>query len=387
MSRRAAFVGFTATTCLLVGAVPASAAWTIQPVPSPARATVAQLNAVSCVTAVDCIAVGSYRSTSGAQKALAERLAGGAWRVLSTPSPSGESSVQLSGISCPTRSLCVAVGSYVNVAGLKQTLIERLARGHWTIQAGASLPATVGSELLAVSCSAANACTAVGGGPIGGQTLAERWNGSRWEIEPTPTLPNDFYPVAGELAGVSCTSATFCVAVGTAQFTLAEAWNGRAWTIQPTPAPTSVSGYSAVACKSASACEAVGFAFAGRASLSIAAGWDGTIWTDQPSADPSATNPNVFNSSLSGVSCAGFTSASDACYAVGSAEVGNPFESFAQNTLGEMFDGTTWTVQPTPNPDGSSMSALSGISCNSTRAGTKCTAVGSASGGPLVEHF
>ncbi len=252
-----------------------------------------------------------------------------------------------------------------------------------------SLSATVGNELLGVSCSAANACTAVGGGPIGAQTLAERWNGARWELQPTPSLPNDVYPVAGELAGVSCVSARFCSAVGQAQVTLAETWNGRAWTIQPTPAPTSVSGYSAVACRSASACEAVGFAVAGRASLSIAAGWDGTTWTDQPSADPSATNPNVFNSYLSGVSCAGSTSAANNCYAVGSASVGNPFESSSEVTLVEMLDGATWTVQPTPNPDGSSTNVLSGISCNSTSVGVRCTAVGSGSGGqtPLVEHF
>jgi hypothetical protein len=40
------------------------------------------------------------------------------------------------------------------------------------------------------------------------------------------------------LASVSCASATACVTVGSNQAaTMAERWNGATWTIQPTPNP------------------------------------------------------------------------------------------------------------------------------------------------------
>ena len=57
------------------------------------------------------------------------------------------------------------------------------------------------TALNAVSCTAANACTAVGG-----QGIALAWNGSVWSSQQTPT--------ASVLRGVSCTSATVCTAVG-----------------------------------------------------------------------------------------------------------------------------------------------------------------------------
>ena len=61
---------------------------------------------------------------------------------------------------------------------------------------------------------AATACTAVGdyGNSSGNDvTLAERWNGSSWKIQPTP---NPTGQAASVLSGVSCTAATACTAVG-----------------------------------------------------------------------------------------------------------------------------------------------------------------------------
>jgi hypothetical protein len=81
-----------------------------------------------------------------------------------------------------------------------------------------------------VSCASATACTAVGDYNNGttGVTLAERWNGSTWSIQPTP---NPAGAPVSLLNGVSCASATACTAVGgynngTAGVTLAERWNG-----------------------------------------------------------------------------------------------------------------------------------------------------------------
>jgi hypothetical protein len=64
-----------------------------------------------------------------------------------------------------------------------------------------------------VSCSSRSACTATGDGfpPSGPFTIAERWNGSHWRIQPTPNLPGiyDLDPFF-----VSCPTTSFCTAVG-----------------------------------------------------------------------------------------------------------------------------------------------------------------------------
>jgi hypothetical protein len=61
-------------------------------------------------------------------------------------------------------------------------------------------------------------------------TLAERWNGSGWEIQPTP---NPAGATDLNLAGVSCPTRRACTAVGTyftgtgIQLTLAEGFSSK----------------------------------------------------------------------------------------------------------------------------------------------------------------
>jgi hypothetical protein len=124
-----------------------------------------------------------------------------------------------------------------------------------------TVPAPTGAttiQLTAVSCTSADACTAIGGYQTqtsgGGLPLAERWNGTAWTVQAVPI------PASGTgfaLTGVSCTSATACTTVGNGHrggakptSMLAEAWNGTAWTIQPTPRASAshVLGARAVSC-------------------------------------------------------------------------------------------------------------------------------------------
>jgi len=71
------------------------------------------------------------------------------------------------------------------------------------------------SELTGVACSGAGACTAVGDfqGSGGVFTLAERWNGTAFSIQPTPSPASP--PAFSVLRGFSCPAADECVAVGT----------------------------------------------------------------------------------------------------------------------------------------------------------------------------
>jgi hypothetical protein len=95
------------------------------------------------------------------------------------------------------------------------------------------------SSLRGISCSSARACTAVGNSASSGGSgvpLAERWGGTRWKIQGTPT-PSD--SLGGYLSGVSCAAALACTAAGSynnkhgKQTTLAEDWEGVSWSIQP----------------------------------------------------------------------------------------------------------------------------------------------------------
>lgn len=130
----------------------------------------------------------------------------------------------------------------------------------WSIQTTPITP--VGASLPGVSCTAATSRTAVG--QSANQTLAERWNGAIWAIQPTPNPPGSTSSV---LSGVSC-KGTSCTAVGNyvnasnVRLTLAEHWNAstNTWSIQTTPNPSEATSslLSGVSCTTATACTAVG---------------------------------------------------------------------------------------------------------------------------------
>lgn len=155
-----------------------------------------------------------------------------------------------------------------------------------------------GGKIESVSCSAPQACTAVGTNlDTSGinVTLAERWDGTSWQRQPTPNPPNDTSPsVAPDLQGVSCPASSFCVAVGTyesqdsgvPQVAMAQTWNGTTWSMQPFPVPPDSDGatLTGVSCTSPSFCEAVGSYFDlglpdFPENVTLAATWDGTSWT------------------------------------------------------------------------------------------------------------
>jgi hypothetical protein len=284
-------------------------AWAIQATPNPSGATHSELEAVSCTPAREtsasaCTAVGYYYN-SKVSPILAERWNGKAWAIQATPA--GIQGYEL-GVSCTSASACTAVGYYVNSAGNVVTLAERWNGKAWAIQATPN-PVTSYSYLDGVSCPSASVCTAVGyyDNTAGyTQTLAERWNGKAWAIQSAPNFPGDYV----QLYGVSCTSASACTAVGGyvtvagSSGTLAERWNGKAWAMQSTPSPNGDELYG-VSCTSASACTAVGSYY-----YSVAERWNGKAWAVQATPTPSGASGTFLN----GVSCL----SASACTAAGS---------------------------------------------------------------------
>lgn len=337
-------------------------AFSTESTPSPSAPAAVKLNAVSCASSTSCIAVGQYTDTTGFDQTLAEAWNGAQWSIQATPNSSGLGDRKFNGVSCPTPTACVAVGSDDD-----GQLAESWNGTSWATLATPNVP---GASLSAVSCTAASACTAVG--PVDGESspvLAERWDGTTWSVQSVPEPTAD----QGQLNAVSCASATACTAVG--EFTndvpapgtlhpLAAAWNGAAWTLQTVPSPANEASFTSVSCTMSSACISVGLGFASTATTTLAEGWDGTTWSPQSIPDPTG------GGTLSGVSCA---SAID-CTAVGNSASGSPVE------LADVWDGTTWTTQTLPSPTGSKFGSLTAVSCASS---TDCIGVGSVDlGGP-----
>jgi hypothetical protein len=255
------------TSCTATGSVGALALaefwnglmWSVQPTPGPGLG--GDLQGVSCASIMSCTAVGW--SIDGT--ALAEGWDGLGWSAQQTPRPAGGSDSALVNVSCATATACIAVGS-THRAGTEVTLAERWDGTSWAIPNTPNPVRGRGNVLNSVSCVSMTDCTAVGEyAPHGGPTvpLAEHWDGFRWALQKTAT------PKRGKdtlLLGVSCASASACVAVGTytdgagTEVTLAERWGRTRWTVQETPNPPQgkYSRLNGISCATATSCIAVG---------------------------------------------------------------------------------------------------------------------------------
>jgi hypothetical protein len=212
----------SATACLAVGSAfgtgtaPLADSWNgtkwklgkpVLPDSSPA----AEFWGVSCTAATACIAVGeSFLSGGSDSVAMAQAWNGTAWTTQLVPAPASSFLAQFDGVSCtPSPVSCTAVGRYRSgsTSGPITPLIEHWDGSTWAVQT----PASSIGVLWGVSCSSATACVAVGGGGTNNNAFAEHWNGVSW------TAGNVVVPVGtgnGNLTGVSCTAANECTAVG-----------------------------------------------------------------------------------------------------------------------------------------------------------------------------
>ncbi len=347
--------------------------WWLTREAKPAGSQTTAFTAVSCTAADACMAVGYFTDQAGATFGLAERWDGQAWSLATVPNPGpshpgrGQGST-LSGVACTSGGDCVAVGHtilLVHSSSKEVTLAERWSGSAWYIK-----PSPGQGTLGAVTCTQANSCTAVGS--EGGLTLVLHWDGTTWRAQTSPSpagIPGD--TTYTYLTGVSCTSAQYCEAVGywygfnfyeeqdTLNYALIERWDGRSWSIQA-PLANATVGLSAVSCTSDGQCTAVG-ATEDPQDIQVER-WDGQNWSTQ-------TTPALPYGYLDGVSCVAAT----ACVAVGSATSIASVVSPPWPTLAEAWNGTVWSVEPTPNPTGADNASLTAVSCASP---TACTAVG-----------
>lgn len=369
----------SATSCVAVGSYVSGAnqslplsevwngtKWVVKPAVTPAGATQTALNSISCLSASSCIAVGDYTTSASASTpnlALAESWNGTAWTLQSAATPAGATAAQLTGVSCASSAMCMAVGGYDSTGTVPRHALSEVWNGSsWTLQT--TPEPSGGSTLSHVSCPTVSDCTAVGS-PLTFTPVIEQWSAGTWSIQTPATRPGQFTM----LSGVSCSASSACTAggaTGSGQFvapaSLAEAWNGSAWTIQTTVDKSGATGtsFTGLTCISGTSCEAVGNYLTNTTpQRAAAAAWNGTKWTLQ-SAKSSGSR-----SSLAGVSCPAATT----CIAVGSRTTAtNAMLPFAQ-----IWNGTSWTIQTVPNVSGSSGAQLKSVSCPSS---SSCVAVG-----------
>jgi hypothetical protein len=384
----------SATDCFAVGARDGltlierwnGTAWSFVGAPIPAGATSSALSAVSCTSAASCFAVGSA-TTGSTTKTLIERWNGAAWLVVASPNPSASAS-ELNGVSCTSATNCFAVGSG------NGSVVERWDGTSWTVVNRMVADSTTDWFLDSVSCASATSCLAVGvfsfqtGTFEGGaaQAFSMRWDGSTWSKESVAQPPPD--PLGNlqnyDLSGVSCSSATSCMAVGSYQApttdgyvaqTLIEQWNGIQWALVSSPnAPDAInSDLSAVSCTSATSCTAVGTRFADPgAERTLAETWDGTTWSIAATVNAAAVA-----SLLLDVAC----TSSSACVAVGFVRTST---GSGLKTLVEARAGATWSIVASPNAPGATLAGFNGVACTSA---TNCFAVGDGAGKPLIERW
>ena len=340
-----------------------SRGWSIQHAPNAEGSQDSFLYGVSCSSKRACTAIG----VSDSREALTERWNGTEWSIQQIPTPPGQIN-ELNGVSCPTKRACTAVGSNDIVKFV--TVAERWNGRKWSIQHTPNPAHSQAAILNGVSCTSERACIAVGRYTKANTsvTLAERWNGHNWKIQHTPNPHTN--NGGSSLNAVACASKNDCTAVGNYHkpsnhnVTLAERWNGHNWKIEPTRSLVGFSQLNGVACTSASTCTAVGVhdhKKNGRNATgdkTLAESWNGHKWKIEATPNPTGAH----GSTLLGIACA----FARACTAVGGTNVNAV-------TLAERWDGHKWTIQATPNPKRSTFSRLAAVSCSSK---STCSAVG-----------
>ncbi len=349
--------------------------WSMVPSPNAsASSDDNELNDVSCVTSSFCIAAGA--SSNGAVfGTLIEQWNGAAWSIVTSPSTSATLNI-LNGVSCVSSSFCVAAG-YAGAGANEQTLIEQWNGVAWSIVASPDTSATLENELDAVSCVSSSFCVAAGYARNGtaSQTLVEQWNGAAWSIVASPSTS----PTLGNaLFGVSCLSSSFCVATGYASDTgdkdqtLVEQWNGAAWSIVASPdtSTTLDNDLYSVSCVTATFCVAAGSATTSTSYVNLVEQWDGTTWSIETTPDANA----AFGDALIAVDCFGPTSCAAAGYVN---TINNTDDTYISEVL--TWNGSSWTVVNVPEPAASTQQdEINGLSC---LPGAVCIGAGYASYG------
>ena len=230
----------------------------------------------------------------------------------------------------------------------------------------------VATYLHSVACTTSRFCLAVGSYSTDGSSnhnraLSEEWDGQGWTVLDTPGSPPN-----AVLEGVACASPTSCIAVGSetstvagAQRALAVRWDGTSLSAMSVPSPPGDTGLSAIACPASRRCIAAGSTKRGELPAALVETWNGQEWALGAAAVPAGS----VDSSLNSIAC----QTPSSCVAVGASSTSGDHDDPVSTTLVETWDGSAWSVDPSPTPGSGNLGSLASVACTSL---TMCVAVG-----------
>ncbi len=252
--------------------------WSI--VPSPVL-TDSALYSVAAVSSSDIWAVGQY-GAYGNTLTLIEHWDGSAWQVVPSPNiPSERDS--LYSVAVITSDDVWAFGSFERNS-INKILVEHWDGTQWSIVPTPNV--NFDTILFAGVALAPNDIWAVGGDNTGtrNETFTMHWDGVQWTIVPSPNpgqTQNNLYGLTA-LASNDVWAAGYSYTSGSPSRTLIEHWDGSAWQVVPSPnmlnKANSLDGIGAIAPDDI---WAVGYSLQG-STLDyepIVEHWDGTQWS------------------------------------------------------------------------------------------------------------
>jgi hypothetical protein len=192
-----------------------AATWSIQVIPAGRPSSNTFLDGVACPSRSVCMAVGYSMQGSEedadnfSDRPLTERWNGSAWKPERVRVGKGWSEVYLDAVSCSSANACTAVGDYYDAEDNQYPLVERWNGSSWSRQIWPGGPYNASGFLDGISCSSASNCTAVGQQVYPGCGYIARWASGRWSGDPLCVSEYN-----GGLEGVSCYSKYGCAAVG-----------------------------------------------------------------------------------------------------------------------------------------------------------------------------
>jgi hypothetical protein len=296
------------------------------------------ITGVSCPTATLCVAVDATGHVLSSTNAGAGPTA---WsRPVKIETLTGGS---LTGVSCPTTTLCVTVDALgnvltsVNPTGGASAWTKPVKIDSTTVSGGGA------AGFTGVSCPATTLCVAVDGGDPGNAVTTTNPTGGApaWTLEKK---------IGTLLTGVDCPSSTLCIAAGDQDYVSTNpASSVSAW--HATGTQTGGGAFSAIDCPGLTLCVDAGFGntSAALATTSITPRGAAATWTTA-TVQPNPPAPGA--GLLDGVACI----SSAFCVAVDSAD--NVFTSDAPAT-------GVWSAQTQIGPTGTT-STSSSIACAST---------------------
>lgn len=368
------------------------------------------LPTLSCPSAGNCLAGGSYTSQSGTTEGLLVSEVSGTWKAgvtLSPPSNAGQNpAVSVETVSCASAGNCVAAGNYGLSDGSYQPFYDVETSGTWSQAKQVTLPSNAlgtgqNSEVMSISCPSVGNCSAIGTyldattnlGQVLGFTLKETsgtWSNATQIVLPSSANTNPYLQVHQ----IACASAGNCTAVGsyvnsngnTVALLLNE--TSGSWATALTPAlPANASAYAGavlgeVTCTSVGNCTAFGTytnnagAIEPLAVSEVSGKWSRGVGITMPAG--AATNPHTFFY---------YGSAQMSCPSVGNCAAGGQYrdssgkyQGFLVNEVNGKWQAATELKLPSGSQSAGANGGVTSVSCSSAGDCNAATAYYDASG-------